>query len=92
MDMSPSDPSGEGGTTVTMSSMIPYLHFTRGDALWFKTIAPSSVGAVAGACIFLVFLAVFERFYAGWSARIQTMWAARYVDICAPLVLLFVLN
>lgn len=90
MDMSPSDPSGESGTTVMMSSMIPYLHFTRGDALWFQTIAPSSVGAVAGACIFLVLLAVFERFYAGWNARIKTRWAARYVDACACLVFLIV--
>lgn len=73
-----------------MSSMIPYLHFTRGDALWFRTIEPSSVGAVAGACIFLVFLAVFERFYAGWSARIKMRWAARYVDACACLVFLIV--
>ena len=68
----------EDGSSI---SMIPYLHFTRGDALWLREIAPKSKGAVAGACIFLFALGIFERFYTSWSARIQARWALRYVSI-----------
>lgn len=43
------------------SMMIPYLHFTGGDYLFFVGVAPTSSGAIAGACIALVVLAILER-------------------------------
>ncbi|KAJ3503404.1 hypothetical protein NLJ89_g8450 [Agrocybe chaxingu] len=65
--------------------MIPYLHFFGGDNLFFETWRPSSTGALAGACIGLVLLALLERwlaatrsvFDAHWQRRAQTMTAAR---------------
>lgn len=66
-------------TNSTFAMMVPYLHFTRGDALWLQKITPKSVGAVAGACVFLFALAVFERMYAAWSTSMQAQWAAMYV-------------
>lgn len=68
-------------TNATFAMMIPYLHFTRGDALWLEKIAPTSPGggAVAGACMFLFALAAFERLYAAWSTSMRAQWAAMYV-------------
>jgi copper transporter 1 len=72
--------SGSGNDGTSSMSMIPYLHFTRGDTLWLQKIAPKSKGAVAGACVFLFALALFERFYSSWNARIQARWALAYVS------------
>ncbi|KAI0296593.1 copper transporter [Russula brevipes] len=41
--------------------MTPYFHFTGGDHLYFKSWHPSSHGAIAGASIALVVLAILER-------------------------------
>ncbi|CEL58273.1 hypothetical protein RSOLAG1IB_03019 [Rhizoctonia solani AG-1 IB] len=54
--------SSEAGT---MAMVIPYLHFTGGDYLFFSTVAPASRGAIAGACITLAVIAVLERAVAG---------------------------
>jgi len=72
MDTNPGSHPGSDSPMMT-----PYLHFTRGDTLWLREIVPKSKGAVAGACIFLFVLAMFERFYASWSARTQARWALR---------------
>ncbi|KAF8609405.1 hypothetical protein BDV93DRAFT_518229 [Ceratobasidium sp. AG-I] len=58
MDMSSSSSSSGSGS---VAMMIPYLHFTGGDYLFFAGVAPTSSGAIAGACIVLVVLAVLER-------------------------------
>ncbi|KAG6902819.1 hypothetical protein C0995_011306 [Termitomyces sp. Mi166 len=65
------------GTNTTMSmgdAMIPYLHFTRGDYLLFKTWKPTSTGAVAGACIGLVLLAIFERWLFAVRSALDYHW------------------
>ncbi|QRV76770.1 copper transport protein CTR2 [Ceratobasidium sp. AG-Ba] len=62
MDMPMSSPSN--GPSMG-SMMIPYLHFTGGDYLYFAGVSPTSKGAIAGACIVFVILAVLERAVAG---------------------------
>ncbi|KAF7789861.1 hypothetical protein EIP86_000809 [Pleurotus ostreatoroseus] len=57
--------------------MIPYLHFTGGDNLFFKTLTPSSHGAIAGACIVLGFLAILERWIAGVRGVLDNHWTYR---------------
>lgn len=57
--------------------MLPYLHFQGGDFLLFKAWVPRSSGAIAGACIGLVALAILERFITAWRARLEDMWAVR---------------
>ncbi|KAJ7150068.1 Ctr copper transporter family-domain-containing protein [Mycena crocata] len=57
----------ESNSTSSMDGMYmemmmkAYLHFTPGDALLFSTIAPSSAGAVFGACVVLFLIAILER-------------------------------
>lgn len=58
-------------------SMIPWLHFTGGDYLLFKSIHPSSSGAIAGACLALFILAVFERWIASTRAALEVIWRRR---------------
>ncbi|EMD41704.1 hypothetical protein CERSUDRAFT_79342 [Gelatoporia subvermispora B] len=67
-------------------SMKPYLHFTGGDNLYFKSWLPSSKGAIAGACIALVALAILERWIsamrgamvASWRRSAMTVTTAKY--------------
>ena len=40
--------------------MTPWLNFVGGDNLFFKTLTPSSHGAIAGACIVLGLLAILD--------------------------------
>jgi copper transporter 1 len=51
-----------------------YFHGSLGDALWFKTWAPSSNGALAGACIALIFLAIIERFLVAARVGLEESW------------------
>ncbi|KAG5719319.1 Protein P80 [Termitomyces sp. T112] len=65
------------GTNTTMpmgDAMIPYLHLTRGDYLLFKALKPTSTGAVAGACICLVLLAIFERWLFAARSALDYHW------------------
>lgn len=72
MDMS------SGSTNSTMQTMmVPWLHFTGGDNLFFKSIHPSSKGAIAGACIVLVVLALFERWVAAMRGVLEATWRRR---------------
>ena len=62
----------------TMSGMMTsYLHFTGGDNLFFKSLHPSSNGAIAGACLCLVVLALLERFVNGIRNRLEGYWRKR---------------
>ena len=80
-DMSMSMPSSDGSNPdMEMVMMTPWLHFIGGDNLLFKSLHPSSHGAIAGACIVLGLLAIFERWLAGTRAVLETEWARR----CAP--------
>lgn len=63
---------------MTSMAMKPYLHFTFGDALWFAAWAPQTNGAVVGACIGLVMLAMFERMLVGIRGVLELEWSRRY--------------
>lgn len=65
--------------TFTMSSsedvtMIPYLHFTGGDHLYFSSWEPSSRGAIAGASLGLLILAILERGLHATRAVMDARW------------------
>ncbi|GJE85939.1 copper transporter family protein [Phanerochaete sordida] len=78
MPMSSSMPMGSTGSNMTMDDMmIPYLHFTGGDNLYFKSLRPTSHGAIAGACIVLALLAIFDRWVAAMRGVAQVRWAQR---------------
>ncbi|OCH96597.1 hypothetical protein OBBRIDRAFT_809092 [Obba rivulosa] len=61
--------------------MKPYLHFTGGDNLYFKSWLPSSKGAIAGACIALVALAIFERWIAASRGVMEAHWQRRALAV-----------
>lgn len=69
MDMNPT-------TTMTMM-MTPWLHFSGGDYLIFKTWIPESKGAIAGACIALVAFCILERWIAALRRQMEVQWGSR---------------
>lgn len=71
------DMSMDGGMDLAAGQMLPYLHFTTGDMLWFLGWVPQSAGEMAGACIGLFLLGVIERWIAACSAVMQAHWAKR---------------
>ena len=83
MDMSSSN-------STVMDTMVPYLHFAGGDNLLFEAWQPSSKGALAGACIGLVFYAIFERWVNGMRGVLEARWKKQYVpyspDRCVMLM------
>ncbi|KAG9128297.1 hypothetical protein FRC07_001232 [Ceratobasidium sp. 392] len=78
---------GTGGAGGVM--MIPYLHFTPGDALFFKEWVPKSPGAVGGACVGMFALAIIQRCISAmrgvmdqhWKHRSDAVVAARFVQL-----------
>ena len=58
--------------------MTPYLHFAGGDHLFFKSWHPSSHGAIAGAAIALVILAILERLLHATRGAMDARWRRRY--------------
>jgi len=64
--------------TSDLALMTPYFHFTGGDHLFFKSWRPSSRGAIAGASLALVVLAVLERFLHATRGVMDTRWKRRY--------------
>ncbi|KAF9480447.1 hypothetical protein BDN70DRAFT_894135 [Pholiota conissans] len=73
-----SDMSGPSNTSgMSASMMVPYLHFTGGDYLFFEVWRPSSSGAIAGVCICLAVLAFFERWLAATRAMFEMYWRRR---------------
>ncbi|KAF8273769.1 Ctr copper transporter [Lactarius quietus] len=64
-------------STSRMDMMMPYLHFTGGDNLFFKSWRPSSNGAIAGASIALVFLAILERSLFSTRGALEARWRRR---------------
>jgi len=59
--------------------MIPYLHFTGGDALYFHSWTPKSAGAIAGACIGLALIAILERYVAALRGTLDSHWRTRCI-------------
>ena len=68
------DMSMDGAMSLTMGQMLPYLHFTKGDMLWFAGWTTDSAGSMVGACIGLFLLAIVER----WIAACRTVMAAHW--------------
>lgn len=66
------DTSSSSDSAIVM--MTPYLHFTGGDPLYFKSLAPSSKGAIAGAAIVLVLLAILERALSAGRGIMEAHW------------------
>jgi len=54
--------------------MVPWLHFDGGDHLLFRSLTPTSHGAIAGACIVLVLLSLFDRWVAASRAVLESKW------------------
>ena len=61
-DMSMDSMDDMGGMT-SGGMMMPWMHFSLGDSLWFSAWVPQSKGALAGACIGLFMLAIIERWH-----------------------------
>lgn len=59
--------------------MTPWLHFVGGDNLFFKTLTPSSHGAIAGACIVLALLAILDRYLSALRGVAEAKWVSRLV-------------
>ncbi|KAG0697168.1 Ctr copper transporter [Suillus ampliporus] len=57
--------------------MTPWLHFSGGDYLIFKTWQPESKGAIAGACIGLVVFCILERWIAALRRQMEIQWGSR---------------
>ena len=71
--------SGTDGTADAMEVMMtPWLHFTGGDNFFFKSLHPSSHGAIAAACIVLVLISVFERWVSALRNVLDAHWTRRY--------------
>ncbi|KIK93308.1 hypothetical protein PAXRUDRAFT_145356 [Paxillus rubicundulus Ve08.2h10] len=68
------DMSMDGPMDLTMGNMLPYLHFTPGDTLWFLGWVPNTTGAMVGACIGLFLLALVERWVAACRALMEVHW------------------
>lgn len=78
MSMSMPMPASTSSPAMEMDVMMtPWLHFIGGDSLFFKTLAPSSHGAIAGACIVLGLIAIFERWIAGTRGVLEVHWERR---------------
>ncbi|KAG1766465.1 Ctr copper transporter [Suillus occidentalis] len=60
-----------------MTMMTPWLHFSGGDYLIFKTWIPESKGAIAGACIALVAFCILERWIAAFRRQMEIQWGSR---------------
>ncbi|PIL26368.1 transporter [Ganoderma sinense ZZ0214-1] len=71
------DMSMDGAMSLASGSMIPYLHFTPGDILWFYGWVPSSKGAMVGTCIGLFLLALVDRWIAAARSVMEVHWSKR---------------
>ncbi|KAJ6492246.1 CTR copper uptake transporter [Mycena sanguinolenta] len=69
MDMSMDD-----GMALATGMMMPYLHFTLGDILWFNGWVPQTKGALAGACIGLFILTLIDRWLAAVRSMMELHW------------------
>ncbi|RDX43368.1 CTR copper uptake transporter [Lentinus brumalis] len=71
------DMSMDGSMDLSEGQMLPWLHFTPGDILWFYGWVPSSTGAMVGTCIGLFLLALVDRWIAACRAVMEAHWSKR---------------
>ncbi|KAF9789188.1 Ctr copper transporter family-domain-containing protein [Thelephora terrestris] len=57
-----------------------YFHTSGGDNLLFKSWAPSSPGAIAGASVAIFFLAILERLVGGLRGQLAAYWTSRALE------------
>jgi len=62
------------GSSMNNQTMAPFLHFTGGDYLLFEAWKPTSAGAIAGACLGLACLAIFERWISATRGVLNNYW------------------
>lgn len=67
------------GMSLAFGQMLPYLHFSGSDILWFEGWVPQSKGATAGACIGLFMLAIFDRWVSAMRSAAEVHWEEEYV-------------
>ncbi|KAH0834214.1 CTR copper uptake transporter [Lanmaoa asiatica] len=72
MDMSMDVPMN-----LAIGNMLPYLHFTPGDTVWFPGWVPSSAGAMVGTCVGVALLAMLERWLAACLELAEWHWVER---------------
>ncbi|KZS95928.1 hypothetical protein SISNIDRAFT_483344 [Sistotremastrum niveocremeum HHB9708] len=77
-DMSSDGMDDMGGMT-SGGMMMPWMHFSLGDSLWFSAWVPQSKGALAGACIGLFMLAIIERWLAAMRGVMEAYWRRRAI-------------
>lgn len=63
---------GTGG--VSAQAFTDYLHFGKGDRLWFAAWSPVTSGAVGGACVALFMLAIFQRLLLAGRGVVEGEW------------------
>lgn len=68
------DMSMDGAMSLSTGTMLPYLHFTLGDNVWFLGWVPQSAGTMTGTCIGLFMLALMERWIAACRAVMELHW------------------
>ncbi|KZP33799.1 hypothetical protein FIBSPDRAFT_906709 [Athelia psychrophila] len=71
------DMSMDGAMSLSSGAMLPYLHFTPGDNLWFLGWVPQTAGAMVGACIGLFLLALVDRWVAACREVMEAHWGKR---------------
>ncbi|KAJ3842972.1 Ctr copper transporter [Lentinula raphanica] len=76
------DMDSSSSTNMTMM-MKNYLHFTAGDNLLFQTWHPDSSGAIAGACIGLVVIALLERWLFAIRSGLESYWHHRALGLAS---------
>ncbi|PPQ96780.1 hypothetical protein CVT26_006264 [Gymnopilus dilepis] len=69
--------SDSSSSSSVMMMMVPYLHFTGGDFLFFKEWKPTSAGALAAASIGLALLSIFERWLFSFRRTLDGRWQDR---------------
>lgn len=65
------------GMSLAAGQMLPYLHFQGGDVLWFQGWVPQDKGAIAGTCIGLFLLAIFDRWLNAIRVIAEVYWRKR---------------
>lgn len=64
--------------------MVPYLHFTPGDAILFREWVPKEPGPFVGACIGLFLLGILDRWLAAMRRLMEAWWKQRCVLVLDP--------
>jgi len=64
--------------------MVPYLHFTLGDAILFREWVPKYPGPFVGACIGVFLLGILDRWLAALRRLMETWWKQRCALVLDP--------